>query len=223
MSRQLSPFFDSGFHGDKYLIELVFAATRRAAQFIETGANVGSSLHYLATNFPAVACYSCEPDPEAFAFAQGKTSALPNVCLSQTASPDFLYGLLQQDPARADLPTVFWLDSHGYGFRWPLQQEVQFITREFKCAYVFIDDFKVPGQPQFLFDEYDGQVCAFESVAPQLRQGLRYNLYYPCYAEKTSQHHPLKGWGLIEFGCAESLEIPPPVQGKTTLLLCGIK
>src|ERR1700689_2297738 len=93
MSRQPSQLFSIGFHGDKYLIELVFAAAQRCSQFVETGANVGSSLCYLARNFPRLQCYSCEPDADAFAAARRNSAQLSNVKVTHEKSPDFLHGL----------------------------------------------------------------------------------------------------------------------------------
>jgi len=216
MGRQLSEFLEIGFHGDKYLIELVFAAAQRCAQFVETGTNVGSSLCYLAGNFPKLQCYSCEPDKEAFQFARQKASALANVRLFNEASPQFLHTVAGKVPGFCGLETLFWLDSHGYGFRWPLREEIEFITGNFESAYIFIDDFQVPGRPQFLFDEYDGQICGLELIADRLKKNLDYRFTYPCYQDKTSTHHPLKGWVLITYGRANTLEVPASIQNKVT-------
>jgi len=215
MSRQLSQFFDIGFHGDRYLIELVFAAAQRCSQFVETGANVGSSLCYLARNFPRLQCYSCEPDAAACAAARKNARELSNVKVAHEKSAEFLCGL---EKTIATGRTLFWLDSHGYGFSWPLKEEIAFITRTAPGACVFIDDFKVPGQPQFLYDEYDGQVCGFDEIEGSFKPGLACHLVYPTYQEKTSTFHPLKGWGLIEFGFDLPPALPARLEGKTRVL-----
>jgi hypothetical protein len=215
MSRQLSQFFDIGFHGDTYLIELVFAAAQRCSQFVETGANVGSSLCYLARNFPRLQCYSCEPDADAFDAARRNAAQLRNVELTHEKSPEFLHGL---EKTIAMGRTLFWLDSHGYGFRWPLKEEIAFITRTCPGACVFIDDFKVPGQEQFLFDEYDGQVCGFDEIEASFKPGLACHIVYPTYHEKTSTFHPLKGWALIEFGFDRPPVLPVRLAGKARVL-----
>jgi hypothetical protein len=215
MSRQLSEFLDTGFHGDKYLIDLVFAAAQRCSTFVETGANVGSSLCYLAKNFPKLECHSCEPDPAACAAAREHAAELTNVTLANEKSPEFLYSLEKMISAGR---TLFWLDSHGYGFRWPLKEEIAFITRTSPSAYVFIDDFKVPGQPQFMFDEYDGQVCGFEEIEGSFMPGLPCRIVYPSYTERTSTFHPLKGWVLVEFGFDSALPLPPRLMGKSRVI-----
>jgi hypothetical protein len=217
MRRQLSQFLEIGFHGDKYLIDLVFAATQQCSQFVETGANVGSSLCYLARNFPGVQCYSCEPDRESFEFARQKAAKLANVHLYHEASPQFFHTVTGQQPGFCGRDTVFWLDSHGHGFRWPLREEIEFITGHFESAFVFIDDFKVPGQPQFLFDEYEGQTCGLELIADSLTKNLDYRFILPSYRDKTSGHHPLKGWVLISYGRAGAVEIPASIKDKVTI------
>ena len=217
MSRQLSQFFEIGFHGDTYLIELVFAAAQRCPQYVETGANVGSSLCHLARSFPEVQCHSCEPDAESFQFARQKAGSLANVHLYHEASPQFFHTVAGQQPGFCGRETVFWLDSHGYGFRWPLREEIEFITGHFDSAHIFIDDFKVPGQPQFLFDEYDGQICGLELIADRLAKGRDYRFILPCYQDKTSTHHPLKGWILITYGRAGALEVPSNIKSKVTI------
>jgi hypothetical protein len=113
-----------------------------------------------------------------------------------------------------DKRVLFWLDAHGYGFEWPLRKEISFITTNFERAYILIDDFKVPGLDCFGFDEYDGQVCSFEYIKSALNPGLEYRLCYPNYKERTSAHHPLRGWGLLEFGHNEDLTLPASLRNK---------
>jgi hypothetical protein len=200
MSRQLSEFLEVGFHGDKYLLELVFAAARRCEQFVETGTNVGSSICYLARHFPKLPCYSCEPDKESCEFARRKAAPFPNAQINHEPSPQFLHTLAKQVPGLASRETLFWLDSHGYGFRWPLREEVEFITTRFDSACIFIDDFKVPGQPQFLFDEYDGQICGMELIAGSLAKKSDYRFILPDFDHVrprrragNSRRHPGQG------------------------------
>ena len=112
-------------------------------------------------------------------------------------SMDFLHDL-----GRAsifDKKVLFWLDAHGHGFEWPLKEEIAFITKNFKNAAIFIDDFKVPHNENFLWDSYDGQYCSFDYIKDSIVNDS-YSLYYPDYNIKTSEHHPLKGWAVIFLG-----------------------
>ncbi|MCG6893770.1 MAG: hypothetical protein LJE65_09205 [Desulfobacteraceae bacterium] len=193
-------FYEVGFHGDRHLIQVVDSLIEHCSHFIETGTNVGSTLAYVASRYPNVACLSCEPDPEGFQRAERNVAPFPNAAVQPLSSGDFFTKLQQEQPDLFSHRILFWLDAHGHGFRWPLQEEIAFITEKFTSAYLLIDDFKVPGRPEFGFDTYEDQVCDFDHIRESIRPGLHYRLYYPNYTQRTSPHHGLRGWGLIAYG-----------------------
>jgi hypothetical protein len=213
-ARQNSPFYNIGFHGDQYLLEFAGLLLKDANVFIETGTNVGTTLAYVARTYPGTRCISCEPDPSAFAEAIKNTNQLPNVFLFNEPSQQFVRNLIPRFGPLIEGMAVFWLDAHGYGFEWPLREEVSFITSNFKTAHILIDDFKVPGLDVFGYDHYNDQTCSLEYIRPALERKRDYHLYYPAYTEKTSTHHPLKGWGLITYGQKKPLKIPAHLKGK---------
>jgi len=178
-------FFDVGFHGDKYLLALA----------------------YVARTYPQVTCISCEPDEKAFGLAVKHTKNLPNVTIYNATSQEFTEQLSLKAEQFFERTVLFWLDAHGYGFEWPLKEELAFITTVFKRGYILIDDFRVPGQDQFTYHQYDGQVCSFNYVQKALNPNVAYKLYYPDYDECTSRHHPLMGWGLLMFGDSTAFDI----------------
>jgi FkbM family methyltransferase len=204
--RSLTPL-PLGFHGDKHLLALVDALAKRADLYLETGANVGSTLGYVARRFRRLDCLACEPDPAAHAVARAHADVRSGVHVLPLTSQDFLAAL----PAlRGDLgqrTPLCWLDAHGYGFEWPLRDEVAFLTRACRRGFLLIDDFRVPGAPEFEWDAYGDQECRFEAVRSAIAPRAAYRLFYPAYSEHTSPWHGLRGFGLIAF--AESLaEIP---------------
>ena len=77
--RLLSSFLAKGFHGDQYLLQLVDRMIADCNYFIETGANVGSTLAYVARTYPNIRCFSCEPDKASFEEAVKNTSSFLNV------------------------------------------------------------------------------------------------------------------------------------------------
>ena len=207
-------FYDIGFHGDQNLLAIVGVFAQECQCFIETGTNVGTTLAYVARQYPHLQCLSCEPDQAAYNHAVKNTRNLTNVRLFNQTSQEFLATLESQHQEVFSQSTFFWLDAHGYGFQWPLQTEIAFITSYFQAAYILIDDFLVPGTPVFGYDEYQGQICSFEYIKGSLNPGVKYHLYYPNYFEKTSQHHPLRGWGLIVYGHHTELNLPSPLGDK---------
>lgn len=207
--RSKSRFYDIGFHGDKYLLTLVDTVADLSSTFIETGTNVGSTLTYFASKYKHIHCLSCEVDKKAFREASNNASGLTNVQIYNLTSQKFMKHLYKKHKSLFEKNVLFWLDAHGFGFRWPLREEISFITKNFRSPYILIDDFKVPNLENFGFDEYAGQICSFDHIENALNQGFEYNVYYPCYHERTSKHHPLRGWVLIEYGHKAALKLPP--------------
>jgi len=210
-------FMSVGFHGDKYLLDFVDVLTKEVDIFIETGANVGSTLVYFAHKYPHIPCLSCEPDIEAFHHAQRNLANASNATLYNQTSQEFLITLEKQYPDVFRKPTLFWLDAHGYGFKWPLKEELAFITAKFSHAWILIDDFKVPGLDGLGYDVYEEQVCAFDYIKDALNPAQSYSLYYPNYTEHTSQHHPLRGWGAMVFNRSSAFQIPASLSSKIRL------
>lgn len=199
--RQLSPLMSLGFHGDKYLLDVVdYLMQQDVEAFIETGTNVGTSLVYLSTKYPNILCISCEPDKHPFNVAQLNTAHNKNVQIYQQLSQEFIYEIDTNYSHLYDKKVLIWLDAHGYGFEWPLKEEINFVLKKFKNAFILIDDFKVPHIPEFGYDEYKDQICSLEFIKDSIPHDADYALYYPNYTEKTSAWHPLRGWGLFITG-----------------------
>lgn len=211
--RETSRFFEIGFHGDEYLLYLAGHLSSRCRVFVETGANVGSTLAYVARSYPALRCLSCEPDQSAFEQASANIAKYGNASLYNGTSQQFIDHLSGHETEIFSEHCFFWLDAHGYGFEWPLKKELEFITGRFKSGYILIDDFKVPGREDFLYDEYQGQICSYDYVKGSLNPGKQYQLYYPTYKNKTSKHHPFCGWGLLVFN-HDDFRIPEPLANK---------
>lgn len=211
--RVMSQFIDVGFHGDEYLLSLVDHLAGQCKVFVETGSNVGSTLAYVARTYPDLRCLSCEPDRSSFEQAKANASKYGNVFLFNGMSQGFIKHLIEHEAGIFSQSCFFWLDAHGYGFEWPLKNELEFITSRFGSAYILIDDFKVPGRDDFKYDIYQDQICSYDFVKGALNPSKAYQLYYPTYKEKTSKHHPLCGWGLLVCG-HDDFQIPEQLAGK---------
>lgn len=202
--------WDVGFHGDKHLLSLVDYLMHQNVQcFIETGSNVGTTLAHVARQYPLVSCLSCEPDEIAFEHAVNNTKEFSNVTLYNMLSQELMCEIEENQKELYSAQTMFWLDAHSYGFEWPLKDEITFIAKNFSNAYILIDDFKVPGHDCFRYDTYQDQICAHEYIKNDFGE-VSYQLFYPSYTERTSEHHPLQGWGLYVIG--EDFTIPSHLQ-----------
>ncbi len=184
------------FRGDTFLLRTVQQLMRagQISTFVETGAFYGITTAAIARLYPEVRCYSCEISPEHYRHAAAKAAGLPNLTLTEEGSPALLARLAQG--VRAE-PTLFWLDAHGYGFPWPLREEVRIIAEQWERAWVVIDDFLVPGRPWFGYDAYDGQECSYTAIRDEL--GARpHRLWYPTY--RPPVEWPLRGWAVLALG-----------------------
>ena len=203
-----------GFHGDQYLLAIVDHLAASADVFVETGTNTGITLSYFARRFPHITCLSCEIDTDrAVPLARERTRDLDNVRIFAEPSQSFLQRLTREHSELFARRGLFWLDAHGIGFEWPLRDEVRFIFERVTGGSILIDDFLVPGyETVFQHDRYDGQACSFEYIRSAIPADAAYRLYYPDYTERTSTHHPLCGWGLMQFGDDARAGFPPELK-----------
>jgi len=201
---QEKPFGDRAFHGDEYLLRLVDYLMPHCINFIETGTHRGDTFAYVAHNYPYRFSAGCEPNESYLKEAQTKVRGLINVETFKMTSQDFLPYIYEDDPL--DCKRLFWLDAHGHGFDWPLAFEIGFITSHYNKAFILIDDFQVPGKPQFSYDISTGNICSYETIKKFINND--YRVYYPAYTERTSKTMKLVGWGLL----VKDWEIPEELK-----------
>ena len=159
----------------------------RACNFefiVETGSFRASTTLFLAQNGNGAPVYSCESNRRSFYFAKCRLRRIPKTFLFNTDSPAFMRNL--EIPRQARL--FFYLDAH-WGKDLPLQKELALILEQFETFAIMIDDFEVPGDPGYGFDDYgagkqlslrdfplhkDKRVtCYLPSVPSSLETGLR--------------------------------------------------
>ena len=188
-----------GFHGDAYLLALIDRLLPFVDGFIETGANLGSTTRYVADRFSGLTVLSCEPGDEAAAEAARNVADYSNATVYSEFSPDFLHHVFTYAPQLNGALNCHFLDAHGHGFKWPLADEIAFITRQ-QCGVIIVDDCRVPDRPEFKYSKYAGQECCLEYIEAALDPRHEYDVVFPDYQDRTSQHHALSGYVLIAFG-----------------------
>jgi hypothetical protein len=132
--------------------QLIFIDLMRVCRFeaiVETGTFRGSTTLFLSHNSNGVPVYSCEINPRFFELARRRLRALPNLHLYNLNSRDFLSGLSL--PKEAGI--FFYLDAHWLD-NLPLADESEFVIRNFDTFAIMIDDFEVPDDPGYKFDDY---------------------------------------------------------------------
>lgn len=146
--------------------------------FVETGTFLGSSTRYIAKHFPHLKIFTCEINRTNYLKAKENLAKYPNVTVIHDNSPDFLRKITKSD--KLGSRPLFFLDAHWLD-QWPLEEEVKIIGNNLKEAIIIIDDFKIPGEPQFNFDKYADKECSMEMVNPNLNRKKKYGLLMPKY------------------------------------------
>jgi predicted O-methyltransferase YrrM len=118
---------------------------------VETGTFRGSTTEFMA-NITRVPVFSCELSERFFYFARRRLASCNNVQLFCKDSRSFLREIVAGDLLGGG-PAFFYLDAH-WGQDLPLWEEVNIILGRLADAVVMIDDFRVPGDSGFGYDDY---------------------------------------------------------------------
>jgi hypothetical protein len=146
---------------------------------VETGTNIGATTEWLRGESRAP-IRSCEIDPHFHRLATLRLGALPDVEVARASAPEFLRGLAARD-GRAPGPVFFYLDAHWYKYL-PLRDELEIIFSGFARPVVMIDDFRVPGDPGYGYDDYGPEtgVLSWEYIGPAVPATAA--VFYPARA-----------------------------------------
>jgi hypothetical protein len=118
---------------------------------VETGTFRGVTTEYLASQID-VPVFSIESNQRNYGFARARLRKLKRVKLYLGDSAKVLGDLFDRN-AFPDGQGFFYLDAH-WDKHLPLRQEVSLIFEKRPSSVVMIDDFEVPGDPGYLFDDY---------------------------------------------------------------------
>jgi predicted O-methyltransferase YrrM len=150
----------------------------RPVAIVETGTYLGSSTEFMARIF-ASPIYSIEAVPRNFGFARMRLRSKKNVKLLLGDSRKSLAKLLSTDGSQyAGQPVLVYLDAH-WGEDLPLSEELLSVYGSRWKAITVIDDFQVPDDDGYGFDDYGpGKRLAREYIADHM---VRFNLseFYP--------------------------------------------
>lgn len=141
---------------------------------IETGTYEGDTASFFANLFDQV--FTIEISNEQFQKALDRLNIYPNIGMIQGDSPQVLRQIL---PQLKEKKILFYLDAH-WRADWPLLNELNEISQTHKdnCIIV-IDDFKIPGRPEFAYDSYNNHECSYEYIREHLDKTFTdYHCFY---------------------------------------------
>jgi predicted O-methyltransferase YrrM len=144
---------------------------------IETGTFRGTSTAYMAK--AGLPVFSCELNPRYFHYSSLRLANIPNVRLERVDSRRFLRRLFD-DNLLPSGPAFFYLDAH-WEQDLPLWEEIEQIFSRHPAPVIVVDDFRVPTDSGFTYDDYGKGRCLSVS---NLREAVtaRPLLFFPNYA-----------------------------------------
>jgi hypothetical protein len=151
---------------------------------VETGTYRGTTTEYMATvsRSPVL---TVEADARAYGFSRARLGRFSNITGTNEDSRVFLNRLLDGKELSRRTP-FFYLDAH-WDADLPLFEELKAIFEKCPVALVMVDDFRVPGDEQYQYDDYgEGKALTDSYIAP-LVESLELVQYYPAAraAEET--------------------------------------
>ena len=173
------------FNGQSNRLQIFKAiiASIQPKAIIETGTHLGTTTETMAeTGLPV---YTVEVHPRYYGFARARLWRKPNVKLRQGDSRAELKKLFEGPlRRRGDASLFFYLDAH-WNADLPLAEEIDIIFNRLHNAVVMIDDFQVPHDRGFGYDDYGpGKVLNAEYIGP-IAEAHGLTIFYP---SAPSQH-----------------------------------
>jgi hypothetical protein len=122
----------------------------KIARIVETGTFLGTTTEFFAQF--GVPVTTAELNPDLARKSSERLSKWKNVELRAYDSVRVLQELARE-PIDRSVPTLFYLDAHWKN-RLPLREEAGLAFAHFAKAILLIDDFAVPNDPGYGFDDY---------------------------------------------------------------------
>jgi len=167
------------FNGQEFRLALFHCLIERLSPgaIVETGTHFGTTTECLAASGRPV--FTIEGDLRLYGFATARLRKRQNVVLvhgdSRTALRRLFDGPLH---ALACGTLFFYLDAH-WKADLPLAEELEIVFGGCKGAVAMVDDFQVPGDSAYGYDDYGpGRALALDYIAPAIgKHGLA--AFYP--------------------------------------------
>lgn len=157
---------------------------------IETGTEHGFSTAYFATFGKKV--ISIEKSKPLFYLAKRKLGNFTNIHLIHNDSKN-IKNILKQNEIDRESQVFFYLDAHSEN-DYPLLDELEFITSNYKKSLILIDDFQVPNDDGYGFDSFNGRKLNLKLISKSL-MGKNF-IYFPMIASNIETGR-LRGYVLI--------------------------
>jgi hypothetical protein len=167
---QLAKIWGGPFNGQvkRQAIVLELLQTLSFDVVVETGTFRGTTTEFLSSHV-SVPVLTVEQNERVYGFARARLRRHRNVTITRSDSRAFLLNLAQAGQFQGRSP-FFYLDAH-WGADLPLFEELEIIFSNCPRPVVVIDDFQVPDDPQYGYDDYgEGKALTPGYVAPLVKR-----------------------------------------------------
>lgn len=197
--------------GRQVIVEAILARVD-FARIIETGTFRGSTTSFFARHFQGP-IHTIEVNAEFAAYAGWRLRSLSQVRLIRA---DSVAGLrrLGADPGITAGPCFFYLDAHWEEYL-PLADELALIFGAWDEAVILIDDFRVPDDEGYNYDDY-GPGKVLETAYLDRLEDQDFRLFFPAMSSARETGHK-RGSAVITRGAA----MHEAVSGLTQVLRAG--
>lgn len=147
-------------------------------EVVETGTYRGNSTEFFA-HVLGVPIHTVEAQPRYYHYAAQRLAPYPDVTVELGDSREILRRLGERP---GDPTTLFYLDAH-WEQDLPLAEEVEIIAKGWSSGVVVIDDFQVPDDPGYTYDDYG----PLKRLCVDYLPDVGWSLYFPSLpsAEET--------------------------------------
>jgi len=137
---------------------------------IETGTYRGTTTEFLARESGLLVC-TVETEPRFYHYARRRLKGQKHIRLELCDSREFITKLAR-DSTLPKQCVFFYLDAHWQDDL-PLKQEIEIIVKFWQGVCIMIDDFQVPGDEGYTYDDYGpGKRLCLNYLEPLSQFGL---------------------------------------------------
>jgi hypothetical protein len=177
------------FNGQRFRLALFWALIRqlKPAAIVETGTYLGTTTELMAeTGLPV---FTVEAHPRSYGFAWARLRRQRNVTLLHADSRAALRSLFD-GPLRgfADRTLFFYLDAH-WNDDLPLAEEIDIIFTHCPAAVVMVDDFRVPWDADYSYDDYGPEKALTDTYISSAVVTLGLCAHYPSTPARIESGH----------------------------------
>ena len=150
------------------------------SQIVETGTFRGTTTEYFAAF--GVPVTTVESSKRFFAYSRRRLANLPNVEIHLGDSVAVLRKQIAQG-AFEDGITIFYFDAH-WEEHLPLKDELELVINNVNEHVILIDDFEVPGDPGYEFDDFGPNKRLSVDYLEAVPTGVDFYVFFPTAPSK---------------------------------------